>query len=1603
MLYAFFMGISVCAQQVVVNGNVTPQELIVNELFQGCIQISNVNSALNGNVNGISSFGTFVRGSSNFPFEEGIVLTTGKVTDAGNVINTVPLNEGETNWAGDADLETILGVSNTYNATSIEFDIVTASDIIRFNYILASEEYLNDYPCNYSDSFAFLIKPSDNSAPYTNITLIPGTDTPVSTHTIRPAIVGFCESENEEYFDGFNVGDTNYNGRTTVLTAQTQIQPNTSYHIKLVIADQFDENFDSAVFIEGHTFNSLINLGGTLNTCNDQLTINTGITNPQATFVWDYNGLPLTDTTPAITALQSGTYHVVATIPYADNVCIAEDNVIVNLNGFETSAPVTDFKNCALENQQETSTFDLTLKDEELAASVPFTNSVVTYYTSSQNAQNNTNPITEPIQNSTNPQMVYARITNPDTQCVAFNSFNLIVNQKPVVSQPENLIACGSNETDIAEFDLSIAGYQATNYNPDLSLSYFASSENAESQIDSLPALYTNTENFETVYIRATNNTTGCYSIVPVLLEVAHGPQITSPNLYIDACQPQAGGFSNFDLTSITSQLVENPSDYDIAFFTAEQNAINYTAPIPNPENFTNTVADNQSVYVRITDLQTECYTITTVNLYMSMLTTEMNTQNYEICDDATNDGTEPIDLAYLHNYITNGLENTNISFYISEEDLSNNINALDQSEPFFNTSNPQILYFYIESEGSCGVSSEIILQINPNFSVPSIGPQTYCDTDSDGITDINLEEYTGLINNGNNYAVQYFLSENSAQELQNPITQFTNTLNPQTIWAVVSNSSGTCKDIISFPIEVLAAPDTFNVNDIHICDDDTDGISIVDLTQVIPQLINDTTNVTIEFYRNRNNAEEGTNQIENPENYSTATHNIFIKTINNQTGCYNIRNFKIYVAFFEDLTEDRSTFMLCESDGDEKEPFFFGDYDDIILQEEPGLIVKYYATEADALNNVNAITKNAPYLNTSNPQVLYIRRQSAFDVTCYAVDPITIKVNSYPAFNSPQDIFLCDDISNNGQEIFDFSDAVTQMGIDPNVLNVTFHTTRNNAINGTNPLPMQYQNTVNPQTIWVKVETQQGCYEAVSFKLNVIHVGLINQPSPISYCDTDANGYEIVDLKSDDVDVLMIRQNEILLTYYQTEQDAVNLTNAIADPEHYHVNVTQNGEPTTLFIVATNSISNCSLYVPLDITVFPVPQFTTNTTFNVCQDSISSLWLPSLNDLIITNNNQIQFSYYNTLADAENGTNPLPETIPVSNTSVSVYAKAIHSISGCSNVKHLSVNVHQNPPVFDIADLRNCTDESTYAFDLTAEMTAILSSGNYTNLQATYYISEADAVQGTNPIGTPQNYQAYNNQAIYIKTTHLVTGCFSVSSFTVHLDALPVIPVEDSYVICPDYPVLVSAFTGNPADTYIWSTNATTPEIEIVQTGVYFVTVTGENGCSKTKYFGVTASEPATITDIKTTSFSESNSIEVTVSGSGSYMYILDNGSPQSSNIFNDVAIGYHTIEVLDVKGCSSALATDIAILGFPTYFTPNGDGVNDTWNIFGFETLHNTYISIFDRYGKLLKVINPGDTGWDGTFNGIELPSNDYWFRASVNDVENPFEFRGHFALKR
>ena len=1597
---------TISAQQIAINNSFTEQELIENNLVQGCVETSNIQSQVNGQVNGFNSFAYFERAGSNFPFENGIMLSTGNATSGGNTFNTSILNEGQPNWGTDPDLETALGISSTLNATSIEFDFISVANQIQFNYILASEEYFGNFPCEYSDGFAFLIKEAGTNDPYVNIAVIPGTSTPVNTNTIHDEIIGFCSPSNEQFFEGYNVGDTNYNGRTTVMTASASIQPNVQYHIKLIIADQTDRNYDSAVFIEGNSFNSSVDLGPDIQTCAGAVTLDGNIDNPDATYSWFLdNNLISAETQTTLNVTQSGTYRVEVEIPLAGTTCTIEDTVIVTLSSTQSADPIPDYELCDDISADETEVFDLSTKDSEILASVPPSTYAVSYHLTANDALNGTNSISGSFQNATNPQTIFIRIEDTTNGCLAFQDFDLIVNPLPTITDPTPLIACDDETADgFTTIDLSEKDDEITNGNFDLEVSYHFTPSDAENGTNPIPLPYVNSNVNETLFVNVTNINTGCTRTTTLSIEVLSNPVINTENQYIDACDTDHNGFAQFDLTSVIDDVLNGLTGVNVTFHETQEDANTGANPIANTGNYTNIVDDEQIIFIRVEDATTGCASITPIEIHTNLLLTATNIRGFSICDIG-NDGSEEFDFNSITVTLIDDVEivmgyDIDIQYYLTEEDRDNQINALDPSVPFsVPTLEPQTIYITIESP-TCQESTEIELIVNPIIEFDSIGMQTVCDTDQDGFTPIDLSSFDVLVTNNqlDDFTVTYFATEDDANSNNNPLpTIYTNTSNPQTFYTRIRSTFSSCTDVNEFQIEVLPAPLSNQPIDVIICDADQDGVSDVNLDAKIPEVVDDLTDRSITFYNSQNDADTSSNQITDTSAYPAVTETIFIRIENTITGCHSTESFEIIVNTLP-IINPISLYKFCEDGEDGFGEFLFSTQDAQILNGQTGKEVFYFETAQDAENNTNAIDKDNIYVNTSNPQTIFFRIENITDPDCYSTASFPIEVGTNPIFNEPTDIFICDDITNDGSVNFDFNIQIAEIsaGISE-IQEISFHTSQSDAENNIDQLPLSFDNTVNPQQIYVRINNGTICESYTSFVLNVIAAPNVNPSQPLVECDTDYDGLVNFDLTQSEFDILDERQDNIEISYYESEEDLFLENNQIPDPTNY-TNLTN---PQTVFVRVTNIISDCFVSVPLELIVNLPPTINPIATYDICENDTNSVDLTDINSVLQEQTANVLISYYTTEDDALNQENALDNDYTYLTDNDQLFARVEFSTTHCFNIHAFNLNVNPLPIANQPNDIEACDDDfdGFFGFNLSQQDAQILGGQNPNIFTVSYYMDQVLAEEGVDALQLP--YEAINNETIYARVENNLTGCYSITQFTAIVFEKPLVDIGDQVICLDNFPLVVSANTNNPGDVYQWSTNETTPEIEITEIGTYSVTVTTPNGCETTRVFSVSESEAAFIEVTESIDFSDPNNISVTVSGIGNYLYQLDDNEPQESSTFENVSLGYHTITIIDLNGCSE-VSKEIVVIDAPKFFTPNNDSYFDTWHITGVETLTGTMVYIYDRYGKLLKTLDSNDKGWDGFYNGNLMPASDYWFVADVKKDNIAFQVKGHFSLR-
>lgn len=367
--------------------------------------------------------------------------------------------------------------------------------------------------------------------------------------------------------------------------------------------------------------------------------------------------------------------------------------------------------------------------------------------------------------------------------------------------------------------------------------------------------------------------------------------------------------------------------------------------------------------------------------------------------------------------------------------------------------------------------------------------------------------------------------------------------------------------------------------------------------------------------------------------------------------------------------------------------------------------------------------------------------------------------------------------------------------------------------------------------------------------------------------------------------------------------------------------------------------------------------------------------------------------------------------------TTLYVYADS-NTRNNCFNEKFFNITIVPEPIANDvpIAQSTYCDEDGINDgitnIDLTLLNSIVLGTQTSNEFKVEYFASQSDAALGNNA------FLSSNLKTVYAKVTNTLTlnQCYDISNpITIVVNKLPE-PNPVGGIICYDNntDALVKSFTidsglnttnydfewQNETGTIVGTSNTYVATLE----GIYTIKATNKTtGCSSAPIpANIKASEDAIVTYTIPDEFTNNPSITVITDGFGDYEYQLDDGAFQNNDVFNDVSSGTHTITVRDKNGCGST-AIEATIINYPRYFTPNNDGINDTWKILNFGMLENINVQIFDRYGKFLTQITTSGNGWDGTFNGQNLPSTDYWFIVTYEKNGVQKVFKSHFTLKR
>ena len=536
-----------------------------------------------------------------------------------------------------------------------------------------------------------------------------------------------------------------------------------------------------------------------------------------------------------------------------------------------------------------------------------------------------------------------------------------------------------------------------------------------------------------------------------------------------------------------------------------------------------------------------------------------------------------------------------------------------------------------------------------------------------------------------------------------------------------------------------------------------------------------------------------------------------------------------------------------------------------------------------------------------------------------------------------------------------------------------------------------------------------------------------------------DTNGQTTFNLTQKTVEILN-NQTNVTVTYHLLQSEAVSGANAITS---------YTGPNTTIYVRLFNTLTNCFNTTSFNIVVMPLPAVNPIITLKQCDndtDSITDFNLTEAN-VILSNQSNLTFTYHASQLDAQNDVAPLTNTTNYNSANNGLVWARIENADGCFRTAqvNLLVSATQIPATFqkiileecdDYIDLNDTDTDGIDYFDFTgptnsfayATSTILAPFSNSSNLTVTYYTTQAQALAEANPIDTtdPDGFRntVPNLQNIWVRIdSNTNNDCVGLGQYLdLKVNPLPNFDIIDYKLLCVQpgsgagsFPINATPITpGN----YSYSWTPTNPNTTGGQqnaifnasaSGIYKVVVTNTATlCSKEDEMELFVSSAPNSVKLELVSEIFSSGLATiqaeVIGGFGSYEFSLNQVDWQTSPVFTNLPNGIYTVYAKDVNGCLPIKQSNtVTTISYPNYFTPNGDTYNDTWNISGLTPEFKAKIYIFDRYGKLIKEINPYASGWDGKINSEEVPSTDYWFKIEYTEDGVQKEFKSHFSLKR
>ena len=1006
-------------------------------------------------------------------------------------------------------------------------------------------------------------------------------------------------------------------------------------------------------------------------------------------------------------------------------------------------------------------------------------------------------------------------------------------------------------------------------------------------------------------------------------------------------------------------------------------------------------LTSNMRFYVRVQSATNPlCFRTSVLNL--NILSDSLLTNQIEICDFENDNSENNYQLSKFNSKLFSFPINGNIRYFLTEADALANINEVTNA----NIVSGIQLFVNYQTTTCTQTFGPITINLisSPVVNTPITYYFTTCDIKND-----YFEIFDYLLNLGplvtldSNFVLTFYKTYQEAfSGVGSPLTTIVEGKYP--IYVRVQDLNG-CFSIAVINLEVVFTKVVAKDDTVYICFDGVQDISI-NLDDYAPDMLLDSPiGITTRYFLTQGAGVANVNWTSNLQVITTdgdfVTKTFYVR-FTNADGCYALKPLTINLVH---VVIKKSQLEVCDAGNDGEENVLLSIFSNQIKGNQ-NATVTYYPTLLDAQNNTGSLSN---YL-VQNTTKLYVKIESYgcvdfFEINIKLVSSPIVNVEVVKTVNS-----VCDN-NNDGTEFYDLTQLQAEIYAGSESVTYAYYQNYDpitNAFSGLISSPSNHPVSAST-VIYVKIMNSAGCYSIskITLQLNFLPA-IVLKSAALEKCDYEFNLNEIFNLDDAASQLFIATDNSIPLSdleihYYNTNADA---TAGISTTRIGHL-YTAVDSKITVWARFTSLLTGCFSIAPIELTTYVPPKAVNSIIKDLCDDNLDGFFdvnLTQFTDEMVYDFETINnFTFFYSKADADSNNNPIPnpEFFSANPFPLMLWVR-VENIPGCFDTASIQFTFGQklilnNPGPFVITNTCDIDNDGVENVDLTQFENAI----SATATQFEYYPSMLDLNNDTNKILKPQEYLFDSNSSLqrFFVKVNAAGFCPEKTEITVALKTTPIFTLSDYYFcpggdvdIKPDFSTLdiVSFQWLNPAGEVVSTSNEL---LDVRIAGLYTINVVAGNDCTFSTSFNVKEYEVPVITEL----IANGNSYTVIATGSQTILYSIDGINFQSSNVFPNLPFGVTTFYVKFEGSACLGLPKEGLILDIKNVFTPNRDGINDTWiikDLYVFDG-KKTNLKVYNRFGNMIyEQESSTRLEWNGTTNSRLVPTASYWYMLTLAD---------------